>query len=362
MGDYRDAWLLKLGPDGLIANSGCNAYLASMPAWFLVGDETGVAPAAVASEGEDLPAATVASRVSAGNARAPTDLVTARQCLGSANPTTILPNYPRVTLTVSQVGSQQGVVTSIPRGIVCGTAAGAAGCTAQFPEGIRVTLRADSVAGSFRRWESDCEEGTGGTNPICIVTLAAARTVAVNFGAPPAATLHPFRIAVQGEGQVTGAGLACREGGASTACSRDLAQGSLVSLVAAPDAGSSFVGWSVDCAAFGTQASISLVINGPVQCFAQFSAIPLPGPSLLSVQLSGAVTGAMVESQPAGISCVPATQSDCSEIYAAGTEVLLRATPGARLVSWQGCDAVLDLTFCRVVMGGPRTVTAEFRP
>jgi hypothetical protein len=77
------------------------------------------------------------------------------------------------TLTVTRAGTGTGKVTSTPAGINCGTA-----CTATFPLGTSVTLKAAAAAGSrFTGWSGDCT----GTNVNCKLKLSANRAATATF-------------------------------------------------------------------------------------------------------------------------------------------------------------------------------------
>ena len=80
---------------------------------------------------------------------------------------------PLAVLTVSNVGSGSGVVSSSPSGINCGTT-----CTASYNGGMTVTLTATANAGStFNGWSGACT----GSTPTCSVFMDSAKTVAANF-------------------------------------------------------------------------------------------------------------------------------------------------------------------------------------
>jgi hypothetical protein len=275
----QDAWLLKLGPDGLISSAGCNAYLGSLSAEMIGGssyDPTGAEFLDLPPRDPDTqPAPPLALADTMAPQRTPTS-DTARQCLGSAN-AAVPPATPvqRYRLTVRQVGSIAGPVTSTPSGIACGTGLGDAFCSADFRAGTRITLRAD-VTG-FRRWETACDEGTGGASEVCVITLAADRTVDVIFGTPPT---EP----------------------------------------------------------------------------------PPTNTATLSVQIQGGPTEAAVQSLEPGILCTTAAGADCSETYTIGTVVRLNPTPSTLPVTWQGCDALLDVRICEITVAANRSVTVTFAP
>jgi type VI secretion system Hcp family effector len=137
-------------------------------------------------------------------------------------------------LTVTLAGSGSGTVTSAPAGIDCGVS-----CTASYDSGTLVTLSAAPDANStFAAWSGDCA-GTG----QCVVTMDAAKAVTATF--TPVQHALTVTLAGAGSGTVTSApvGIEC---GASCAASYD--SSTIVTLSAAPDANSTFAGWSGDCA------------------------------------------------------------------------------------------------------------------
>jgi len=84
---------------------------------------------------------------------------------------------PTKVLTVVKGGAGQGVVTSSPSGISCGST-----CSQQFVPGTVVTLTAAPAPGaSFTGFSG---EGCSGTGP-CIVTVDDARSVTATFGLAP---------------------------------------------------------------------------------------------------------------------------------------------------------------------------------
>jgi hypothetical protein len=143
------------------------------------------------------------------------------------------------------------------------------------------------------------------------------------------------------------------EGGPSEPCEGKYPEGTKVALVAQPATGSEFVAWEGDC----TGATCELTMNEDMSVTAIFKLEPTPPPSefALTVALAGAGKGA-VTSSPAGINC----GIDCSEAYAAGTEVTLTATPasGSTFAGWSG--ACTGTGACKVTMSQARSVTATF--
>ena len=143
------------------------------------------------------------------------------------------------TLSVSKAGSGSGTVTSSPAGISCGSA-----CSASYANGTPVTLTAAAAAGStFSGWSGACT-GTG----TCQVVMSAARSVTATFAATATSFALSVSTAGAGSGTVTSspAGITC-----GAACIATYASGTVVSLAAAPAAGSVFSSWSGACTGAG---------------------------------------------------------------------------------------------------------------
>ncbi len=152
----------------------------------------------------------------------------------SADPTT---TYP---LTVNKNGTGTGTVTSSPAGVSCGT-----DCVENYASGTVVTLTASATSGAtFAGWSGDCA-GTG----TCTVTMSQARSVTATFSVQTTTYLLTVNKNGTGTGTVTSspAGVSC--GGD---CSENYASGTVVTLTASATSGSTFAGWSGNCAGIGT--------------------------------------------------------------------------------------------------------------
>ncbi len=159
------------------------------------------------------------------------------------------------TLTVSLGGTGAGSVSSSPPGIACG-----ATCSAAFTNGALVTLTASPSPGStFSGWSGDCS-GTG----ACTVTMSAARSVTASFQASNVQSLS-VGLTGNGSGTVTSspAGISC-----GATCVAGFPGGTAVVLTATASPGSSFAGWSGDCAGTG---ACNVVMSSARNVTANFS-------------------------------------------------------------------------------------------
>lgn len=147
---------------------------------------------------------------------------------------------------------------------------------------------------------------------------------------PPPPATHTLSVSRDGNGTgaVTSdpAGINC-----GSDCSEDYPVGTTITLTAAAAPGSAFTGWSGACAGAGT---CTVTMDQARAVTAAFSAASTVNHTL-TVELSGIGTGT-VTSSPAGIFCsnIPGGFTDCAASFAAGTRVVLTATP------WDGGIAV----------------------
>ncbi|MBK6688938.1 MAG: hypothetical protein IPG45_31010 [Deltaproteobacteria bacterium] len=241
-------------------------------------------------------------------------------------------------LTVRKMGRGRGTVTSDPMGVTCGNT-----CSAPFDRDSQVTLTAAPANGSmFGRWEGDCT----GTTPSCQVNMTQARTVTAFFLLPS----FPLTVtkAGTGAGTVTSApaGIDC-----GSDCDEDFDIGQEVTLSAAADTGSTFMGWSGDCT--GT-ADCTVTLDQARNVTATFEGISYA----LTVTKSGQGAGT-VTSVPSGINC----GIDCSESYGPDTMVTLTAAAdaGSAFAAWTGdCAAAGTNPTCVVTMSAAMTADAQF--
>jgi hypothetical protein len=259
------------------------------------------------------------------------------------------------TLTVAGSGNGTGTVTSSPAGIVCDVTGGQGSgqCSAAFPAGTVVTLRATVTANSsLAGWTGACL-GTG----TCSVTLDAAKAVTATFA------LMSYPVTVSGGGTGTGtitsnpAGISCSivNGSTSGTCNASFSSGTNVVLTAAPSSNSDFAGWSGFCT--GT-APCALQVTGARTVSATVNL------KSYALTLTGSGTGnGTVTSSPAGISCNLSSGTAtgaCTANFAAGTQVSLTpsAGNGSAFGGWTG--ACSGSGTCQVAMDGAKSATAAF--
>ncbi len=250
-----------------------------------------------------------------------------------------LPSSSTYTLSVTSAGTGSGVVSSSPAGISCG-----ADCSEPYASGTVVTLTATPASGStFAGWSGACS-GTA----ACTVTMNGAASVTATFDTAGADYALTVAKAGSGSGTVSSspAGVNC-----GSACSASYSSGTVVTLAAAADTGSTFAGWSGACP--GT-AACTVTMSGARSVTATFNTTA-PASYTVSVIKSGSGSGT-VSSSPAGINCGTA----CSASYPAGTVVTLTAAAasGSTFGGWSG--ACSGTGSCTPTMSAARSVTATF--
>jgi Divergent InlB B-repeat domain len=168
---------------------------------------------------------------------------------------------------------------------------------------------------------------------------------------PDNGTRFTLRVDISGAGSISSSPAGINNCAGPGSCSGDFNQGSTVELTATPAADQNFAGWGGACS--GTQNSCSVLMSEARNVTAAFT--PNDGSSFaLNISLSGQGS---VASSPAGIDC----GADCSELFAANTQVTLTATPAAGQLfsAWTG-DCAGSGAVCSLQMSANRSAQAVF--
>jgi hypothetical protein len=222
----------------------------------------------------------------------------------------------QVTLAVAKNGNGNGTVTSNPPDISCGT-----DCTQVYPAGTTVTLTATPAADStFTGWTGGGCTGTG----TCTMTITTSTAVIAVFTLRT--QMLTTTISGTGGGTVTSVptGINC-----APDCSVAYNFGTVVTLTAAPDATSTFAGWSGACS--GTGPCV-VTMDADKSATAIFTRIRYT----VTITFSGDGAG-VVSSSPAGINC-SFPNGSCIASFDAATQVTLMAIEDMddQFAGWSG--------------------------
>lgn len=212
----------------------------------------------------------------------------------------------RANLNILKAGTGTGSVYSSPVGIICG-----ADCSEAYPMGVLVDLMAAPDAGSsFAGWSGNADCNTG--LRYIQLTMDADKTCTATFN-----VTHSLQLTQTG----TGSGIITGEG--------NYKKGTVVTISAAPDSNSMFIGWSGDDDCKDGQVTM----NADMFCSANFKIKTYT----LKVENAGIGFGTITAD---GINC----GTDCSEVFDSGTFVALTATSyaGSTFTGWSGSEGCSD--------------------
>jgi hypothetical protein len=219
-----------------------------------------------------------------------------------------------------------------------------AGCQTTVDSGSTLTLLETPDQGFiFSGWGGPCS----GTAKFCTVVMNQNRSVTASFKKPR------LTVNLQGNGTVTGAGIACTPGSGS-GCAADENAGEAVTLTATAPSGGSFTSWQGACSGSNTTCTVTMDADKSVTAnFSGGSVQPTTFPLSVSVTGDGRVTGGAINCGGGGTAC--------SANVSSGTSVTLTATPvgDANFTSWGGACSGSSQT-CTVTMNQARSVTATF--
>jgi hypothetical protein len=282
-------------------------------------------------------------------------------CSGTGTCTVTMDQAKTVTATFQQpygfevsvdpTGTGSGRITSSPAGIDCTST-----CFGAFFPGTTVTLTITPDGESRYSWGSACS-GSGTTPGTCTFTMDAQKRVDVRFD-----SYRRITVASTGSGsgrlKSTGGAIDC-----GAVCTETLDTGLPVSfhqddfcvsaecVLALPDVGSRFAGWSgIGCSALPAP-SCDLNLDSDVTLTATFVK-----QQTLAVTKDGTGTGS-VGADGGGLDC----GGTCSASYDQGSKVTLTATPDAktRFAGWSGGGCSGTGT-CTVTLDAATSVKATF--
>jgi uncharacterized repeat protein (TIGR02543 family) len=177
--------------------------------------------------------------------------------------------------------------------------------------------------------------------------MDAAKSVTANFTAIPTGS-SVLSVTKTGLGSVTSlpVGIDC-----SGICNAAFANGTSVTLTAAPVTGYYFAGWGGACSGQGT---CTLTITSNQTATANFAQIPSGNP-LLTITVTG---GGTVATNPSGLTC----STTCSYPFPTGTAVSLipSVNVGQTFMGWTG-EGCIGRSSCLITMDSPKTVGATFQ-
>jgi hypothetical protein len=164
------------------------------------------------------------------------------------------------TLTAATAGMGTGTVTSNPAGIDCGS--NGSSCSSSYNTGTSVALTpTPDPSSDFGGWGERCT-GTGS----CALDMTADKQVTATFALGPVLNIN---FSGTGTGTVTSSpsGVTC-----SGVCATNFSTGTVVTLTAVADSGSTFTGWSgASCSGTGT---CQVAMNTDQTVTANFTAQP----------------------------------------------------------------------------------------
>jgi hypothetical protein len=166
--------------------------------------------------------------------------------------------------------------------------------------------------------------------------------------APPPPTEFPLTVTLGGSGN---AAVQCDSGTGPQACAPEYPQGTVVTVIDTPAAGSQFVEWKGECAA--VTANRCEVTIGAARTVEAVNDLAPPGGSELTVWLSGQGT---VSSTPPGLVCAG---ESCTGTFEGPVTLEAHPAAGWTLAGWLGCRHT-SASACIVTVTSPTEVTAVF--
>lgn len=253
--------------------------------------------------------------------------------------------------------------------ISCGN--GGYTCSAEYtlsPTKLSVngSLTATPLSGyRFSGWKDYC--AGAGVTPHCLISaLNGTRHVVASFTKIGSAQgVKSISVARSGNGsglvKATTGEINCGNGSGSLSgnvCSATLAATKILNLEVNLSSGTTFGGWTGDCAGAGTNTTCTISVDGVKSVGVVFNTSSNSNIYQLSVSATGAAGSGTVSSPTNGISC----NSNCSYNVNANTVVNLTATasPNSDFSSWTGACAGNYSNTCSLSMNAAKSTAALF--
>ncbi|HEX3240950.1 MAG TPA: hypothetical protein VHR18_12565 [Solirubrobacterales bacterium] len=239
------------------------------------------------------------------------------------------------TLTVTKAGAGGGTIE-------CEVASVLGPCAASYPNGTSVKVIATPNAGSqFAGFSGGTGSASSCTTSPCTFTIEANSTLTATF------TLIGRALTITKAG--TGGGtIECEVASIKGACAASYPNGTSVKVIATPNAGSQFAGFS------GGTGSASACATSPCT-------FTIEADSTLTATINLIQRPLTVTKAGTGTGTVTCNGVACASSYADGAVVTLAATPaaGSTFTGWSGSGCSGTGT-CVVTMDAAKAVTATF--
>jgi len=232
-------------------------------------------------------------------------------------------------------------------------------CSLTFENGRHLHPTAIAEDGYvFQHWEAPGTSCDGDTSQTCSMVVDADRDLAASFAFNVGNTRNVNMDITGGSGTIrltadNGTEIVCPD-----ECGGIFANGTFVSLIAIPDAGFEFAGWTGPCASNGGN-TCSFQLNTSTQLTAAFRAID--GNRMVTVNFEGSGPGMVGISHLEGFLSCDADSVTCSLSRPADETVALGACTmsGGRFLHWGGaCSSNDDI--CVLQLDTHKEVTATF--
>ncbi|PJE57895.1 MAG: hypothetical protein COU81_03600 [Candidatus Portnoybacteria bacterium CG10_big_fil_rev_8_21_14_0_10_36_7] len=256
------------------------------------------------------------------------------------------------TYNVTVYTSGNGTVYSIPSGLTCDS--GKATCTGSFANNTYVTIKVSPSYGNyFSYWSGDCI----GSESSCYLTINKNKSIAANFvNTVNSSSRANLSINRSGSGRVISSpiGVDC-----GSDCFEQYRINTHVVLTAIPTSNSYFTYWTGCDSVSGLSCYTTLNTDKKVSAVFSDGDGSTGNTNVSTYKLSVIKSGSgQISSNISGISC----GSDCSQVYAYGTNVILTASPlaGSKFSYWSNCDSISNNKCIVSVDSSNRKVWAYF--